>query len=211
MVPEARRHEGRLIVVCGIDGSGKTTQIRRLAQWLTHRGIRVLQTRQPSDMYRANPHVRAYLDHGDNPLGMIGLSLLAAADRQLHVRTVIEPAIAEGTWVLCDRYVYSSYAFFAARGVDVAFVRSINVHVPRPDVTFLLDVPVENALERIRSRDGDITKFEERSVEFMTTVRQTFFACADDTFAIIDALQSPDHVAKQISSYIDSVFSLQTV
>jgi dTMP kinase len=154
-------------------------------------------------MYRQNPHVRAYLDHGSNQLGMIGLSLLAAADRQLHVRTVIAPALEAGTWVLCDRYVYSSYAFFAARGVSLEFVRHINVDVPPPDVTFLLDVPAETALARVRARDGCVLKFEERSGEFMRTVRDMFLSCADETFVIIDARQSEQVVAQQIAAHIE--------
>src|SRR5262249_41226159 len=112
------------------------------------------------------------------------------------------PALDAGTWVLCDRYVYSSYAFFAARGVDVDFIRRINHDVPRPDLTLFIDVPIDVALERIRARDGSILKVEERSPEFMVRVRAAFLDCADETFVMLDGRDHPLTLAQRIADLL---------
>ncbi len=181
---------GRLIAVCGIDGCGKSTQVALLAKTLREYRIDVLETRQPTDSYRSHPLIRAYLDHGDMSLGMVGIALLAAADRQHHVRTVIAPALAAGQWVITDRYVYSTFAFFTARGLDQRFVRIINSDVPRPDLSVLLDLAPEAARERVQRRDGRVLKHEERSLEFMGRVRRGFLENRDDSFLTVDATAS---------------------
>jgi dTMP kinase len=189
---------GLLIAFCGIDGSGKSTQLRRLAASLGEAGYDVLRTRQPTDTYRANPLVRQYLDTGQNAFGGVGLALLAAADRQYHLETVVRPAMERGATILCDRYVYSSIAYFAARGVPMSFVVDINAYVPKPGLTVLLDVDPADARARVAARDGKIAKFEEKDLGFMATVRKTFQALADDSFLVLDACEPEDRLAERI-------------
>jgi dTMP kinase len=193
---------GRLIAMCGIDGCGKTTQIGLLAGALRARGIDVVETRQPTEFYRDHPQVRAYLDDGDTSLGMVGLALLAAADRQHHVRGVIEPALAAGRWVITDRYVYSTYAFFVARGLELDFLRTINRDVPRPDLSVLLDLPAEVARQRVQLRDGKALKYEERSLAFMTGVRDGFLAYRDASFLTVDATAPAAAIAAEIHARV---------
>jgi len=179
--------QGKLIAFCGIDGSGKTTQQRLLGEWLQSCAVNVELTRQPTDFYRQLPVVRQYLDDGHDTIGMDGLALLAAADRIYHVRNVIEPALCSGRWVLTDRYVYSTYASFVARGVDLDFLRTLNRQVPKPDLTVLMNCSAARARERVAARDGSVTKHEERSLAFMEKFRLGFLDVADETFLVLDA------------------------
>jgi dTMP kinase len=141
---------GRFIVLEGIDGSGTTTQAARLAAALAERGHRVCTTAQPSDgaigrlirqQLGADPDRRA-------------LALLFAADRLDHVAQTIEPALARGQTVVCDRYVVSSWAY---QSLDSPpdWVRAINRHAPWPDLTLWLDLDVHTAQARIGRRTAE--------------------------------------------------------
>lgn len=195
--------EGRLIVFEGLDGCGKSTQIEALEGALRDRGVKVLSTRQPTSRYREDPRVRAYLETGEDRIGMDALCLLAAEDRRRHLGEVIVPALERGEWVLSDRYVYSSYAFFRARQVDLAFVKRANEGVRRPDLTFLLDLPAEDARQRVLAREGAVSKFEERSLERMAVVRDTFLQCRDETFVVLDARRPADALRVNIAAEIE--------
>lgn len=179
--------KGILIAFCGIDGSGKTTQEDMLASWLTNRGIEVLQTKQPTDRYRKDPLVRGYMYGTGSEIGLEEMALMAAADRQFHLRTVIRPAVGQGQAVLCNRYIYSSYAFFVARGLELDFIKAINPKVETPDLTVLCDIPARTARERVSARDGQVIKMEEARLGFMEEVRQNFLRFADESFLILDA------------------------
>jgi len=194
------RLPGYLIAVCGFDGSGKTTQIERLAKRLTDEGKHVIVTRQPTNWYRQNPEVRAYLDSGRN-IDAKYLALLAAADRRRHVQDVITPALTAGKWVICDRYVYSSFAYFSARGVDVSFVQNINIDVPKPDLSIYLDVHVEILLARLKARDGENLKFEERSLATVEHVIEVYqrLCNQNDQLTRIDGNADVEHVESQIA------------
>src|SRR5580658_2667561 len=103
---------GKLIVVEGIDGAGKSTQLAAILDYLQSNGIGCSLTKQPSDWYRQQEFVRNYLDFGVLPCEQSTLAMFAAADRMFHIETVIEPRLTSGGYVLCDRYVYSSLAYF---------------------------------------------------------------------------------------------------
>lgn len=178
---------GILIALCGIDGSGKSTQETMLAEWLTAMGANVLVTKQPTDRYRRDPQIRGRLYGTGSEIGLAEMALMAAVDRQFHLRTVIRPAMEQGRVVLCNRYVYSSYAFFLARGLRLDFVKAINPNVEKPDLTVLCDLPAVEARGRVNSRDGAIVKAEEARLDFMEQVRRNFLAVADETFLTVDA------------------------
>jgi dTMP kinase len=206
-VNEQAGRPGLLIAFCGIDGSGKSTQEEMLAQWMTSNGHNFVQTKQPTDFYRNNDLVRTYLDSGENALGMFGLALLAAADRQAHLNMFVRPAIARGTHVICNRYVYSSIAYFAARGVDESFVWTINRDVEAPDLTVLTDIDPALARERVIARDGIVLKFEERSLAFMETVRQVFLKNATSKFLVLDGREPAAQLHEQVVSAVSRLVS----
>ena len=166
---------GLFLAVCGIDGSGKTTQIKCVVDHFAGRRA-VLSTRQPTDRYRNDPMVRSLLNlEIDSEAVVRELALLAAFDRARHIRTEILPALYDGGMVVTDRYVYSTYAYFLARGIsDVEWLRQLNCLAPEPDATIYIDVPPEIAVERILLRDGSSRKREEIDVARMRQVRAAF-------------------------------------
>ncbi len=189
---------GRLIAFCGIDGCGKTTQLKLAEKWLLDRGHEVLATRQPGDFYRKHPAVRNFFRSNVAEGGMESLVMLSALDRQFHLRTVVEPALSAGTIVLCDRYYYSAEAFFFARGIDCEFVRQHNPGIPKPMLTVFLDIPGRVCHERIHSRDGKWSSVEEQDLAFLEKVRLGFEGAADETFLRIDGLESIETIHETV-------------
>jgi dTMP kinase len=181
------------IVFEGIDGSGKTVQAKMLAARLHECGIPCVLTAEPSG----------------GPIGRQIRSLTSrlepeeearqfTADRKDHVERVIVPALAQGRTVICDRYVYSSVAYQGARGVDIALILKENSKFAiRADVTFLLEIPVDIALARIRAnRSPDLSPFEKR--EDLHTVAALYRDLQDPSIRRIDGSLSPEAVQDHI-------------
>lgn len=148
--------KGRLIVFEGIDGSGKTTQAQLLTESLRNCGIECILTAEPSDgpIGRLIRTSRVRFEPTEE-------ARLFTEDRREHVLHVVAPSLAQGITVVCDRYVYSSMAYQGARGVDPAAIWEENTSfAPQPDVTFFLDISVETALARIKTRRSIKSPFE---------------------------------------------------
>jgi dTMP kinase len=167
---------GRFIVLEGVDGCGSTTQTRQLVAALGASGRAARATCEPSDgplgtLIRAALERRLTASDGKTPkrLDWATLALLFAADRLDHVASVVEPALAEGAAVVSDRYTLSSivYQSVTAPGVDdaVQWISSLNRVAIRPDLTLVLDVPVELAAERRRARGGPEELFDALSLQ----------------------------------------------
>lgn len=169
-----RDYPGTLISIVGFDASGKTTQISALGDRFRDAGETVVETRQPTDWYRNEGSVQHFHDEGGSRERARILSLFAAADRHRHVQEVIWPALSRGEVVICDRYVYATFGVFVHRGVDAGFLATINQGVPRPHFAVYLDVPTATLVERLRKRDGDNLKFEERSVDRIDSITSTY-------------------------------------
>jgi dTMP kinase len=198
----SRQHEsGKLIAICGFDGSGKTTQIQAITDRLRAEGRALLLTRQPSDWYRSDAWVRGFLDTGKQADSR-ALALFAAADRRRHVTELVDPALSRNEIVLTDRYVYSSLAYFSVRGVAMEETASINIDLPKPDLAVFLDVEPEVCLERIRRRDGGTLKFEEIDIAKIRKIREAYLRIAeiDDEFVVLDGQRSPAETSAQIES-----------
>jgi len=176
---------GKFITFEGGECAGKSTQAEMLASWLKDQGINVLLTREPGGTPLAE-NLRSKLLSGNEPLDSRTEALLFAAARADHVAKVIEPALAAGIWVICDRFVDSSRAY---QGVgqgplsdeDVMTLHRIGSNGLLPDLTFVLDVPPEVAAERAAARDaGNADKIGGRSAEFHEQVRTNFLTAAEE-------------------------------
>jgi dTMP kinase len=180
---------GKLITFEGIDGCGKSTQMRLLGQYLTERGVGVVSTREPGGTELGRKVRSALLDGGAGSVEPLAELLLYAADRAQHVRRVILPALSLGKVVLSDRFydattVYQGYA----RGFDLDLVNQLNELATgglKPDLTLLFDLDVETGLKRTMRR-GDGTgvtadgpdRLDQEPVEFHERVRQAYLDIA---------------------------------
>jgi dTMP kinase len=163
-----------LVSFCGLDGSGKSTQVRLLADRLrTDREVCVMRSTTPA--YAADPVVRAllagHLRPAELPSALVHIALLGAADRLRQFRTQIRPRLLDGAVVILDRYVYSGYAWALARGfTDLPWLCDLNKHLPVPQLSIVLDVAPATALRRLRAR-GDTPRREERDLDRVAVVR----------------------------------------
>ena len=188
----------------GIDGSGKTTQLRRVAERLDH----PLTTKEPGGTPTAD-RIRAILLDASSKLDPLAEVLLFAASRHQHVADVIRPALAAGRTVLCDRYTDSTLAFQGfGRLLDLDRLRALNDWATgslKPDKTLLFDINEETGLRRARGRGGDELRFEAEDLRFYRRVREGYLALAvaePKRFAVIDAHGSADEVFTRVEGVL---------
>jgi dTMP kinase len=208
---------GRFITFEGGDGSGKSTQIRRLAAELEARKIAAVVTREPGGSPGAE-EIRALVLRGDparwNPLTEALLFYAARAD---HTERLIKPALAEGKWVISDRYSDSSYAYQGGgRGLareTVRRIESIAIDDFKPDLTIILDMEVEIGLKRSIERHGNPeTRFEEMDVAVHERMRKTFLDIArrnPDRCVVIPADRTVDEVADAVWQTVKKRYRLK--
>ena len=205
------------ITLEGGEGSGKTTQIRRLKGYLARRGIPCHVTREPGGCSIGEKIRKILLDPGHYTMAPLSELFLYEAARAQHVTEVIEPLLKRGVTVLCDRFADATTAYQGyGRRLNLPWVDSLN-HLAtggrRPDVTFLLDCPpgkgLERALGRNRSRNLDKEgRFEEERLSFHRRVRKGYLAIArkePQRVKIIDARQGEEKVFEKIRQVVDEL------
>jgi dTMP kinase len=195
--------QGLFIVIEGIDGTGKSTQSKRLAEWFRSRGREVVLSREPTDgpwgkklresattgRLSAEEELECFLN-----------------DRREHVEMSIKPALAEGKVVILDRYYFSTMAYQGARGFDPGEIRLRNeAFAPQPDLLLILDLSVESAHGRIGARGDTVNEFEQRDT--LSRCREIFLSLRDEPFAcVIDAELSLNVVTADILSVVTAKF-----
>ena len=195
---------GVFITFEGIEGSGKTTQQQRLAAYLRERGRTVVTTKEPGGTPLAD-RIRAILLDSASVIDPIAEVFLFAASRRQHTTEIIEPALARGEVVLCDRYADSTLAYQGfGRLIDLDRLRTLNdwaTDALKPDVTLLYDLPEETGVRRAVSRNAsaeqDEGRFEAEDLRFHRRVREGYRALAvaePARFALIDADANIDDV-----------------
>jgi dTMP kinase len=193
---------GRFISLEGIEGAGKSTVARALEAMLTRRGVAVRLTREPGGTPLAERLRTLVLERGAERISAEAETLLMFAARAVHVENLIRPALAQGEWVLCDRFTDATRAYQGAgRGVDAALIERLaqTVHGTLwPDRTLLLDLPVDVGLARARRRSAAGDRFEDEDRRFFERVRARYLALAESEPARVrvrDAAGAPDDVA----------------
>ena len=195
---------GRFITFEGIEGVGKSTNIDRLGARIEANGYKVLKTREPGGTPTAELIRSVVLGHAEETIPDIAELLLMFASRSLLVENVIRPALIAGTWVVSDRFVDASRAYQGGgRGVPIERVNLLADWVLgdlQPDLTILLDAPVETGLARTGKR-GDPDRLDSERSEFYERVRQAYLELAasePDRFVIVDAAGDLDDVRAAI-------------
>ncbi|MDB5628528.1 MAG: thymidylate kinase [Tardiphaga sp.] len=208
-MPTQDHPRGVFVTFEGGEGSGKSTQIKLLAERLARDGRDVVVTREPGGSPGAKILRHVILAGVGKLLGAEAETLLFAAARDDHVRAVIAPALARGQWVLCDRFFDSTRAYQGrVGGVDRALMESlqrVTIGELKPDVTFILDVPVEVGMRRATARRGAAApdRFEAETIAFHQALRDAYQAIAAAEPArcvLIDADRDADTVAAAIWS-----------
>lgn len=194
-----------LIAVCGIDGSGKTTQEDHIANYFEAKNMQYVRTRQPTDWYRQLPDIQEYLKTGRSKLSINTIALLAAADRMRHIDEFIIPNLHQGKHVITSRYVYSSYAYFKNRGADMNLVRAANQLVQEPDLAVLLKVDPKEAVSRISLRQEAGHTFEEKDVSQLSSIQQVLIDIWPKKFPIIDGMRDELTVRNELISNIEEL------
>ena len=204
---------GRFITLEGPDGAGKSTQAKLLVAAIKKANVRAVLTREPGGT-RIGEDIRSVL-LGPDSYAMLASTeaLLMSAARAQHVGEVVEPALARGEWVVSDRYVDSTLAYQGGgRGLSIDALRQVQEFATgnlQPDLTFLLDLPVEIGLNRRLARAGETNRLDEESFAFHTAVRERFLALATDEpdrWVVIDASQPAMLVWEDIRTAMNDRF-----
>jgi len=205
----------RFVSFEGGDGTGKTTQIHALDQYLVRQGRACVVTREPGGTSLGTLLRQVLLQVGDREIAPSTELFLYLADRAQHVNEIIQPALAAGKIVLCDRFTDSTLAYQGyGRGIDLKLLGRFNDVADggvRPDLTLLLDCPVLVGLRRTSGRPNieghpREDRFEHETLEFHEKIRAGFLAMAraePARFRIIDASRSADEVAREIQRVAD--------
>jgi dTMP kinase len=209
METELSADRGRLITVEGIEGAGKTTNLEFAVDWARKSGCEVIATREPGGTELGEALRELLLANRDELFTVEAEALAMFAARAEHIERVIEPALAGGAWVVCDRFTEATYAYQGGgRGLALSRIAALEDWVQgalRPDLTVLLDVSPEVGLKRARERSGP-DRFEQEQIDFFERAREVYLRRAAQEmgrYAVIDAEQDLAHVRSAIADAID--------
>ena len=201
-------NKGFFISLEGGEGAGKSTQHRRIVEWLTSQGRIVVEAREPGGTPVSEQIRQVLLDTRNAGLNATAELLLMFAARSQLVQEVILPALADGNVIVCDRFADASYAYQGGGrqlGAEtVAKVEQLVLKDLQPDLTLLFDIPVELGMTRVAGR-GEADRFEVESVKFFERVRKAYLqraAANPERFRIIDASQDQEQVWNQVETIL---------
>lgn len=210
------QQRGRFITLEGGEGVGKSTNLEWVAGWLSAHGVEVVLTREPGGTPRAEAMRELLLSpETDEPLDADAELLLVFAARAQHLAQRIRPALERGAWVLCDRFTDATFAYQGGgRGIDSVRIAELERFVQRglePDLTLLLDMPVEAAQQRLQgrlqARGQSRDRFEQEHAAFFEAVRQAYLARAEaapQRVAIVDADATLATVQERLAACLEA-------
>ena len=206
--------KGIFISLEGGEGAGKSTQNKRIVEWLSKQGCTVVETREPGGTIVSEQIRKVLLDTRNEGLNATAELLMLFAARSQLVQEVILPALKDGKVVVCDRFADASYAYQGGGrqlGAEpVAVLEKLVLKDLQPDLTLLFDVPVNLGMERVAGR-GEADRFEIESIRFFERVRNAYLERAADNphrFRIIDASQDENQVWQQIEDILQKRLGL---
>ena len=221
MSPARHTHRGKFITFEGLDGSGKSTQIRKLAAALSHLKVPVLVTREPGGTTTGEKIRKLLLDSANVELSPMAELALMFASRAQHIREVIEPALSEGRIVLCDRFTDSTEAYQGGGrklgGAAVLELHRILCGDLQPDLTILMDSDIAASVERARRRNrsgkssADENRFEQENRAFFSRVRHGYHALATrdaHRVVVVDARGTPAQTHRKIVEIVGRKLNL---
>ena len=207
----SHQSSGKFITLEGGEGVGKSTNLRFITQWLEHRGIDYVQTREPGGTPLAEQLRTLLLEKRDEPVDPTAELLMVFAARAQHLSQVIKPALASGKWVICDRFTDATYAYQGGgRGLDRALIGELEEMVQgdlRPDRVLLLDLDPEIGLQRAAAT-GEADRFESEQAEFFREVRAAYRERAEtspDRYAVIDASRPLEDVQGHLARELEVI------
>jgi dTMP kinase len=205
--------KGRFITLEGGEGVGKTTNLSFIREYLTIQGISVVVTREPGGTPLAEKLRHLLLENQGEAISEKTEILLMFAARSQHITNVIQPALARGDWVLCDRFTDATYAYQGGgRNIDTNIIAWLERFVQaelKPDLTLLFDAPVELGMQRAKKR-GALDRFESEQLSFFNKVRTAYLEQAQQHFErikIIDASQSLEKVQQDIRQRLEKLIA----
>ena len=210
--------KGKFIVFEGIDGSGKTTQINQLSQWLNGNNIipeknQLVITREPGGT-KLGKSIRSLLLDSSRDKGPDSITelLLYAADRAQHVNEIIRPSLYKGDWVLSDRFCGSTLAYQGyGRELDIKLIKDLETIATQsisPDITFFLDIPVDESIKRRINMKDD--RIEKEGRDFLTKVSLGFKELSkDEKWKKISAIKSKEEIISEIKVEIKKLLNIK--
>jgi dTMP kinase len=207
--------KGTFITFEGIEGSGKSTQIALLANYLTDKGVRHVLTREPGGTLIGDQIRKILLDPANRALDSAAELLLYAASRAQHLREIIIPALAGGANVLCDRFSDATLAYQGyGRGLDIEMIRALDRIVTagmRPELTLLFDIEAASGIARARGRNNSRgleaeARFENEELVFHERVRQGYLALVaqePERIQVVDASSSAEAIQAKVRKIVD--------
>jgi dTMP kinase len=205
---------GRFITLEGGEGVGKTTNLAAVVAFLEAQGLRVVATREPGGTPFGEKVRAIFLAEGD--IAPQAELLLVFAARAQHLRDVIEPALASGAWVVCDRFTDASYAYQGGgRGIAFETIRQLEAQVQQgltPDLTLLLDAPLSIGMSRAKRR-GSLDRMEAETLAFFERVRVAYLRQATEhpeRIKIVDAAQPLANVQADLVAHLQALLAVGT-
>lgn len=194
-----------LVALCGIDGAGKTTQGKLLYDYYKNQGRNVYLVKQHTPEYYVNKDMNKYLHERSDRTkeNLKKLALYSANDRLEQYNSNIQWMLDIGAVVIVDRYVFSSYVYFMARGMDLEWLIQINKELPKPDITICLDVTIEEARRRLSTRNH--LTVEEKDFYFLNTIRNYYISQPwgkSEQYFVLNGIGNTEYINKSIIEII---------